>query len=168
MSLQRIIPRLFHQMERDFQRLAGDVFEPTQRLVKPSTSIQFSVPKVDVYETEEAYKVEAELPGVAKESINIEVKDDTLVLSSNFEQSSTKETPGETSDAVVKENKGEGRKYWAMERSWYSSSFQRAIGLPENVDKEAIQASFKDGLLTVSVPKLQQSKSESTKKVEIQ
>jgi len=84
--------------------------------------------------------VTAELPGVKKEDISIEVKDNILTIR------------GERSeDSEVKEEN-----YYRRERSF--GSFQRSFSMPTEVSPESIKASFKDGVLKIEVPKPEEKK----------
>ena len=93
-------------------------------------------PLVDIKEEKERYLLEAELPGFAEKDVEIKVNDRTLTVSSAKEEE--------------KQSGSEGA--WLLrERS--SRVFKRSFSMPRDVDLEKIQASFKDGLLTVSLPK---------------
>ncbi|MBA2882750.1 HSP20 family protein [Desulfosalsimonas propionicica] len=103
-------------------------------------------PMVDTYEKDDAIMIKAELPGVKKDDISIDVNNGVLSIK------------GERSheDDVNEEN------YYRRER--FYGKFQRAFTLPDNADADKIEAGFKDGVLEVKVPKTEQSKG---KKVEI-
>jgi len=92
-------------------------------------------PAVDVVEQDDAYVLRAELPGVARENINVEVKDNHLVLSGK-------------KDAVERGEKGHYR-YVESRHGAFSRSFE----LPRNVKANAVEATFKDGALTLRIPK---------------
>jgi len=92
-------------------------------------------PMVDVREEEDRYVIEAELPGLSEKDLKLELKDGILALST----------------AKTEEKKEEGRKWLRRERREFS--FARSFELPENADGEKIEARFKDGLLTVELPK---------------
>lgn len=98
------------------------------------------MPRVDIQETDKEYTLTASLPGVRKEDVKIEVKDDCLTLS------------GERK--MEKEEKG---KTWLRKESSYGS-FHRCLRLPEGVHPEDVHAAQKDGLLTVTVKKPVQAK----------
>jgi HSP20 family protein len=100
-------------------------------------------PSVDLYETDEAYILEADLPGVKPEDVKVEMQNGDLVLQ------------GWRS---LEKNHSEGR-FHTMERS--SGQFIRRMKLPETVNKEAIQAEFKDGVLRVVLPKVKQRRGET-------
>ena len=103
-------------------------------------------PMVDTYEKDDAIMIKAELPGVKKDDISIDVNNGVLSIK------------GECSheDDVNEEN------YYRRER--FYGKFQRAFTLPDNADPDKIEAGFKDGVLEVKVPKTEQSKG---KKIEI-
>ena len=97
-------------------------------------------PAVDLYEKDDHFMIKAELPGVDKNDIKIDLKDRRLTLS------------GERSyDNEVKEEN-----YYRRERSY--GKFQRAFTLPEDVDSEKIKAEYKDGVLQIEVPKPEEKK----------
>ncbi len=103
-------------------------------------------PAVDVSESDKEYKAEVELPGVKKDDLNVTVDDGRLRIEGHREQ----------------EDKDEGEDYIRMERS--SGSFARTLQLPPTVDEESAEAEFKDGVLTVRVPKTAEAQG---KKVEV-
>ncbi|HEV8721350.1 MAG TPA: Hsp20/alpha crystallin family protein [Candidatus Binatia bacterium] len=96
-------------------------------------------PSLDLYETAEAFILEADLPGVRSEDVKVEMQNGDLVLE------------GWRS---LEKNHSDGR-FHAMERS--SGQFIRRMKLPETVDKDAIQAEIKDGVLRVVLPKVTRS-----------
>ncbi|MEQ1438557.1 Hsp20/alpha crystallin family protein [Fontimonas sp. SYSU GA230001] len=102
-------------------------------------------PAVDISETDKEYLVKGELPGVKKEDVSIEVHNGVLTLS------------GERK--YEKEDKGE--KYHRVERAY--GSFSRSFTLPDNVDEKAIEAEFKDGVVTVHLPKTAKTEPEKKK-----
>ena len=97
-------------------------------------------PAVDIVEEKDAFVVRAELAGVAKENINVEVKDNHLVLSGKKDSA----------------DHGEEGKYRHVESRY--GSFSRTFELPRNVKSDAIEASFKDGALTLRIPKADEAK----------
>jgi HSP20 family protein len=98
------------------------------------------VPPVDIYETKESLILNVELPGVTKENLALEVKDNTLTLK------------GEKK--LEKDIKEES--YHRMERTY--GSFMRAFTLPSTVQQEKVKARFKDGVLEVTIPKAEEAK----------
>ena len=117
-------------------------------------------PRSDVRETEHAYVIAAELPGVPKDGVKIEVKDNVLTVSGKKEtmkewcsekedEKEVKEGEGKKEENMKKEKKNP---IWhRMERTY--GSFQRSFALPEGVDVTKIAASSKDGILTITIPK---------------
>lgn len=101
-------------------------------------------PSVDLYETAEAFILEADLPGVKAEDVKVEVEDSDLVLQ-GWRTLKQQETDGQ---------------FHTMERC--SGHFIRRMKLPESVAKNPIQAEFKDGVLHVVLPKVKQQRGEST------
>ena len=103
-------------------------------------------PTVDTFEQENAIVVKAELPGVNKEDVSINVHQSVLTLSGERKR-----------DEEVKEEK-----YYRRER--FYGKFQRSFTLPENIDPDKIFASFKDGVLEVRIPRTEKSQA---KRIEI-
>jgi len=97
-------------------------------------------PAMDLAETEDAFVLRADLPGVSQEDVSIELEDTVLTVSG--ERKADHET------------KGEG--FYRVERSF--GSFSRSLTLPKGVDPEAISASFTDGVLEVRIPKPEERK----------
>ena len=102
-------------------------------------------PAVDIYETPESIVLQAELPGLGKDDIDIQVRDNVLTLKG--ERRSEKE---------VKEGN-----YLRVERAY--GGFQRAFTLPAAVQADKIRAVFKDGVLDVSIPKAEEAKPKQIK-----
>jgi len=103
------------------------------------------VPPVDIYETGESIVLEVELPGITKEDITVEVKNNTLTLKGEkkFERE------------VKEEN------YHRVERSY--GSFQRAFTLPSTVQQDKVKAKFKEGILEITLPKVEEAKPKQIK-----
>lgn len=97
-------------------------------------------PSIDLYETADAFVLEADLPGVKREDVKVEAENGDLVLQ-GWRTIEKSETVGQ---------------FHTMERS--SGNFLRRIKLPESIDKEAIQAEFRDGVLRVILPKVKEKK----------
>lgn len=147
-SLRREIDRLFD----DFR--PGSWRSPVVRTlfdVEPfwRNGVSWSkAPAVDVAETDKAYELTAELPGMDENNIELKIADGVLTIK------------GEK-----KEEKEEKKKdYYVSERRY--GSFQRAFTVPGGVDTDKIEAKFKNGILTVSMPKTAQAQ-KNEKKIEI-
>jgi HSP20 family protein len=98
------------------------------------------VPPMDLVEAEDHFVLKADLPGLAEGDVNIEVQDGTLTIS------------GERKAEHEQREKG----WYRIERSF--GSFNRSLTLPDGVDAERIEASFKDGVLGVRIPKPEERK----------
>ena len=97
------------------------------------------MPPVDVKETENAFVFTAELPGLSKEDIEITLEENLLTLNGEREF----------------DEKEEGKTNHRIERAF--GKFSRSFNLPSQVDNTKVEASFKDGLLTIEVPKSEQA-----------
>lgn len=108
------------------------------------------VPKVDIEELPDHYEIKADLPGFAKNEVNITYDHDILTLSAKKDSS--------------KETKNEDRHFIRKER--VTSSFCRQFSV-KGIKKEEIKADLKDGILTVSLPKVKQEEVEKPYHIEI-
>ncbi len=114
---------------------------------------EVSAMKTDIKETPDGYEIDMDLPGFAKEDINADLKDGYLTIRATH-----------TSDH---EEKDEGKRYIRKER--YSGHYERSFYVGEAVTEEDIKAKFKDGILTMGIPKKEpQPKVEETKKIAIE
>jgi len=93
------------------------------------------VPPVDILETTEEFQVKAQLPDVKREDIKIDVQDGVLSITGERKQ----------------EKEEQNKKWHRVEQSY--GSFLRTFSLPNNVDQSQIQAEYKDGILTLRLPK---------------
>ncbi|MEE2692683.1 MAG: Hsp20/alpha crystallin family protein [Pseudomonadota bacterium] len=93
-------------------------------------------PRIDVHETDTALEIEAELPGVSEDDLNVEIANNTLTIR------------GEKRNEKRDERGGD---YHYIERSY--GSFARSIPLPYEVDPDAVEAVFKNGVLKMTLPK---------------
>ncbi len=134
-SLRREVDRLFEDFAGGIWRSpVGRSFfdiEPAWR----TQSVMSAMPAVDVTETDKAYEINAELPGMDEKNIEVKVADDVLTIK------------GEKREEKEEKNKD----YYLSERSF--GSFQRSFQVPNGVDTDKIEASFKNGVLTVTLPK---------------
>lgn len=134
------VPTLQNRVNRLFDDMFPEIREGAD------TGLMEWRPMVDTYEKDEAIIVNAELPGVKKDDISIDVKNNILTIS------------GERKD---EEDVNEDN-FFRKER--FYGKFQRSFTLPENVDPDQVDAAYKDGVLEVKIPKTEKS---STKKIEI-
>ena len=108
-----------------------------------------SMPAVNIREDEKKYSLELAVPGMDKKDLKIDINEDVLTISS--------ESKNET-----EENKdGYKRKEFSY------SSFCRSFYIPENVNRDKIEANYKDGILTVGLPKQEEEKSKITRQINI-
>lgn len=100
-------------------------------------------PVVDVMETEEEFQIRAELPGVEKKDVKLSVEEGVLAISGHREQ----------------EKEEKGKRYHKIERAY--GSFARSFTVPDAVDEQKVTAEFKNGLLTVRLPKSEKARPKS-------
>ena len=129
--------------QRGFDRLFKEAFTPFFGDTEPSTHTW--APPVDIFETENDIVLKAELPGVEPKDVEVKVEDNTLYLKG--ERKFEKE--------VANEN------YHRVERSY--GSFARSFTLPNSINTEKVKAEFKDGLLTLTLPKREEAKPRTVK-----
>ncbi|MDW7681692.1 MAG: Hsp20/alpha crystallin family protein [bacterium] len=96
-------------------------------------------PAVDITEKSDGYEVKAELPGMKKDEIKISCEDDVLMISGERKSEQDEK----------KDN------YHRIERRY--GKFQRSFYLPKNVKANDIKANYKDGVLTVTIPKSEEA-----------
>ncbi|KAF0447237.1 HSP20-like chaperone [Gigaspora margarita] len=132
----------FSDFENSVSRLFDDFFKDLNVERQSGNNISRSsgsrtnwAPPLDVHESEKEYSVNAELPGVTKEQINLDVRENTLIIS------------GETK----KDEKYKEGNTHIQERRY--GSFTHAISLPRNVKTGDITAKFENGILEVKLPK---------------
>ena len=124
-------PSVFSEMDDMLKRMWYDF--PFHNL-EGDTNLSWS-PRLDVSETEKALEVVADLPGMEKKDINVSLDGDLLTIK------------GEKKEVKEKKDKH----YHTIERR--SGSFYRALRLPSEVESDKIEANFKDGVLTLTLPK---------------
>lgn len=130
----------FGSLRDEMERLF-DAFEPRHWFDRPTTALQFAgtefplSPAVDLTEDDKGYAITAELPGLEPDAIEVKVNNGALTIS------------GEKSE----EKQENEANYHLSERRW--GSFQRTIRMPDNVDRDKIDAQFSQGVLTIHLPK---------------
>ncbi|WP_439155135.1 Hsp20/alpha crystallin family protein [Yoonia sp.] len=121
----------------DFLQAGG--WSPLRRSgAAPAIRLPTAVPTLDVIDKENEVKLIADLPGMTEEEIDVQVTDSTLTIS------------GEKKEETEEDDK-DGKRYVSERRF---GSFSRRIPLPDGIDQDQIAASFKNGVLTVHLPKL--------------
>jgi HSP20 family protein len=126
--------------------LSVNAFNDLLRDMKDET--MYSMPKANVVENKDGYRIELAVPGYSKEQIGIQFNEHVLIIKGN-----------------VEEQLNEGGKY--LSREFGLKNFVRRFVVPKSVDPSAISASFSNGILSVNVPKKEETKENLTKDIEI-
>lgn len=126
------------QLGRIFGRLPTRP-EPDRELL----ALMDWAPTVDISETDTAYLIKGEIPGVAKENVKVNIEDGMITMR------------GERKHEKMQRDE----KFHRIERSY--GSFMRSFRLPNDVDESAIKAEFKDGMLNVTLPKSEKAKNKA-------
>jgi HSP20 family protein len=142
-SLRREVERLFDDFDRPFRRSLFDV-EPFWRRELSWAA----TPAVDIVERENAYEIAAELPGMDEKNVEVKLANGGLIIKGRREE----------------EKEEKKKDYYVHERHF--GSFERSFRLPDDVDTEKIDASFKKGVLTVTLPKRKEAQ-KPEKKIEV-
>ena len=143
---------LIHPEERylrsDYFADFGDVFNGFFRMPLTHRSVRKArMPAVDVAETDTAYQVKAELPGIRKEDLDVTVDDGVLTIKAEHNDNQEQTENGQ----LIRQ-----------ERSY--EKFARSLRLGANVDEETITAEYRDGVLHITLPK---AKEVQPRKVEV-
>ena len=156
MALSRLIGQ---DLARAFSLLEEPFLLTSRRLPAAYPSLTQTIrPSVDVSETETNYVVEAEVPGMNKEDLQVEFLDDgTLVLKGKIERTRQEggrfdadQTNGNQTEAVVS-SEGKTPTYWSNERQ--TGIFQRLFHFPGRIDHNNVKAKYKNGILSILIPK---------------
>ena len=133
-ALRNQVDRLFHDFETGF--FQHPLFHP-RPVLEPfwRRDLGFVTPAVDIVEKDKAFEVTAELPGLDTKNIDLQLSDGMLTIKGEKQE----EKEEKTKDRYVSE-----RRYGV---------FRRSLQVPGSVDAEKIEASFKNGVLTVTLPK---------------
>lgn len=126
------ITAIQNEMNRMFNSFFSNQFDLLP--LREESLIEFS-PRVDVSETEKEIKVIAELPGMDEKDIQLGLEKDSLVISGEKKA----------------ESEEKGKNYHHVERSF--GSFTRVIPMPAEIEADKVEAEFKKGVLTVTLPK---------------
>jgi len=140
-----MLPTIMRRSFRPFYmpNFFDDDFFPTL------TNRTSSMPAVNIKEDEKYYVLDLAIPGMDKKNLKIDINEDVLTISS--------ESNSETSE----ENDGYKKKEFNY------SSFCRSFYIPENVNRDKIEANYKDGILTVSLPKMEEEKKNLSRQITI-
>jgi HSP20 family protein len=121
------------RLQRDMNRFFGDLTVNRTRRAP-------SFPAINVWASEDSAKISAEIPGVKKDDLEINVTGDTLTLSG----------------VRNRDDLPEGARYHRQERTY--GEFNRSLQLPYTVDVNKVKATFKNGVLTVLLPRVEAEK----------
>lgn len=146
-SLRQEINRMFD----DFGWGSWPAFRRSLFATEPMFSRRLTrtnMPVVDVVESEKAYEVTAELPGIDEKNIEVKVANGILTMKGEKQE----------------EKEEKKKDYYLQERHY--GSFERSFEIPEGVDPDKIEATFKKGVLTVTLPKKVEAQ-KPAKKVEV-
>ena len=142
----------FGAFRHEIDRLFDDFFAPAtgegRNFASSAPAAALVRPSIDVDETDQAYRVSAELPGLSEQDVELNLRDNALTISG--EKRSERE-----------EEKG-GRRY--AERSY--GRFERTIPFPVEVDADRVDAIFRNGVLTVTLPKNEKAQ-DKTRRIEV-
>ena len=127
------LPAPFHEATQEIDRLFDELIH--QRWGAPRGQPQEWAPQLDLYETKTAFVLEADLPGVNKQDVVVAVENGALVLQGVRSVTQTRR----------------GNNFFHQERR--SGQFVRRLQLPRSVDPDRIRATFRNGVLRVTLPK---------------
>lgn len=134
-GLRHQMNRLFDEFDREFWsapfRRSAFELEPLWRRQMTGTT----APAVDIVEKDKAYEVKADLPGLDEKNVEVKISDGLLTIRGEKQE----------------EKEEKKKDYYLHERRF--GAFERSFRVPEAVDAEKIEASFKKGVLTVTLPK---------------
>ena len=127
------------------RRLENEMSDWMERFFGPEDwngveQLQAFTPRMNLAESENAYEVSLELPGIKPEEIQVEMRDGALWVTGHRQE----------------EKEEQGKTFHRMERHY--GEFRRVIPLPGAVNEDKVEAAFKEGLLTVTVPKAEVAK----------
>lgn len=140
------LPSVFNDVFRPWDSLLGwpESFATPHFRLK---TIQ--VPSVNIREADNLYEISLAAPGLKKEDFKIDVEGDMLTISAE-----TKDETEEKEDSYTR-------------KEFSYNSFTRSFTLPEWVKKDSIQANYNDGLLKLTLPKMEEAKKAISKKIEV-
>ena len=114
-----------------------------------SANSKVSKPAVNIREDKRNFMLDLAIPGMDKKDIRIDLNEDVLTISSETRNESEESSNG------------------YKRREFTCSSFCRSFQVPENVDKNKIEASYKDGILNITLPKMEEEKHKMSRQVKV-
>lgn len=145
-TFRKEIDHLFDRFSNGFESVSLQPFTGMQRLWNDGVT-GFAILAIDVTETDAAYTITAELPGVKEKDVEVSINEDMLVIKGEKRQ----------------EKEEKDQDHHLTERSY--GSFQRMFSLPRGTDGAKVEAHFTNGVLVVSVPKT--ANKAETRKIEV-
>ena len=147
-NLRNEVDRLFEDFDRGFWRypLGRPIFD-----IEPFWQRELSwgaTPAVDIVEKDSGFEVTVELPGMDEKNLEVKLSDGTLTIKGEKQE----------------EKEEKKKDYYLQERHF--GSFERSFAVPEGVDVDKIEASFKKGVLTLMLPKKPEAQ-KPAKKIEV-
>ena len=124
---------------RDLQREVDSIFDQFFGRESDGDTSTVWAPRTDLSETDDAFRIRLDVPGMTKDDIAINLQNNTLTVS------------GERSS----ERQEDGEEYVRMERAF--GNFHRTFTLPDAVDPDRVEATYDEGVLTINVPKTEKS-----------
>jgi HSP20 family protein len=121
-------------IERELNRIGKDIQQMVGRIVPMEGKKHDFRPECDIIESDDTYSIVIDIPGLSKNEVNVSLKDDVLTVRG--------ERVNEIDDEGI---------YRRQERA--SGVFSRSFALPQNVETNEVNASFRTGVLTISMPK---------------
>jgi len=141
----------FKELEKEMQEMS-DRFSrmlsrwPGRSSTREALAVAEWAPSVDIAETDSEFVIKAEIPEVDKKDVKVTVQDGYLTIQGERRH----------------EKEEKGKKFHRVERAY--GAFSRSFEIPEHIDHEKVKAEFKEGMLTVHLPKTEQAK---TKAIEV-
>ena len=132
---------------RDLQREVDSIFDRFFGRGSDDDTSTVWAPRTDLSETDDAFRIRLDVPGMTKDDIAINLQNNTLTVS------------GERSS----ERQKDGEEYVRVERAF--GTFHRTFTLPDAVDPDRVEATYDEGVLTINVPKTEKS---TRRQIEIQ
>lgn len=135
----QMLRRVQEDMDQLFGQVVSGVAEPMLETVQQMSAA------MDVSETDREIRLDIDLPGVPADEMEVRVEDSQLLIRAEISPPEREETA-----------EGAGRRYYRRERTY--GVFQQVISLPDNVDENQITSEFRNGVLTIHLPKTERER----------
>ncbi|MBU0943209.1 MAG: Hsp20/alpha crystallin family protein [Proteobacteria bacterium] len=130
-QIQQEMEQLFNNFLKGFEQRGFG----TEKFFTDSLTDGLFKPTLDIGATEKEYAISVEVPGIDQKDITLEISNNILTIRGEKKQ----------------EHEEKQKDYYRIERSY--GSFQRILSLPEDADQDAVKANFKNGILTITLPR---------------